>query len=79
MIARGNTVRETTTALGISARTMHNHMTSIVSKLGSGYRDPGDDGSVGVREPRNPFPSIDSAAASAEPGHKASETGPDVI
>lgn len=53
------------------------HADSFIHKaIERGLQDqgPGEGGSAGVREPRNPYPPIDSAAAAADLDHEA--TGP---
>lgn len=74
LIARGYTYREAAKHLGIEVKTVENHMTSIFGKAGQGYQGPSEGGSAGVREPRSPYPPVDSAAAAADPDHGA--TGP---
>ena len=77
LIARGHTFWKTAEILDTSATTLDNHLASIFAKMASGDDGRGQDGSAGVREPRNPHPPTDSAAATADPDHEASGPNPE--
>jgi DNA-binding CsgD family transcriptional regulator len=70
LITQGYTFRKTAERLHMSVKAVDNHMTDVFAKIDSGDLGPREDGTAGIREPRNPHPPIDSAGQTAEPDHR---------